>query len=279
MRRERRARALAAVLVGALGAAAFVVIRRFPADLPRFRVPTLALSVSRAARLDHASVRGAPAALEPALLRSVGSPESGAWGWGEASRAALRLKASFPCLKEARVERDWFRRELRFRVELRRPVALAARSGRPGGWLGEDGSLFSAPEGVYSEEGLPVVEFGRSGEQRHVPLAELLEAAGREGALPARLVRAEYRSPEHGWELLLSDGTRVLWGNLSWTGPKLARLRQVWSDAGARFAGGFLADFRYFEDGRILVRPAVAAAATPARWRGRAAGPPGYAGI
>ncbi|MDE2491316.1 MAG: hypothetical protein KGM24_10740, partial [Elusimicrobia bacterium] len=88
-------------------------------------------------------------------------------------------------------------------------------------------------------------------------LAEAWPQLTAPGALPAPLAEMLYRSPADGWEARLTDGTRVLWGGLNWTGQKLARLGEALADARAKApkARAFAADLRWFADGKVVLRP------------------------
>ncbi|MEQ1920025.1 MAG: cell division protein FtsQ/DivIB, partial [Elusimicrobiota bacterium] len=77
------------------------------------------------------------------------------------------------------------------------------------------------------------------------------------GSFPAPLTGMSYASPENGWEASLADGTKVLWGRLEWTREKLSRLSEAVADARAKEPGAFSADLRWFEDGKVLLKPAV----------------------
>ncbi|TPW19960.1 MAG: hypothetical protein FD126_2166, partial [Elusimicrobia bacterium] len=104
--------------------------------------------------------------------------------------------------------------------------------------------------------GLPRVELGAFPAGGDLGgLARLVLSAGSEGALPAKPLAYAYDARERGWTVTLEDGTTLAWGGLDWTEEKLRRLREVLADAAGRVPKGFTADLRYFEDGRILVRP------------------------
>ncbi len=85
-------------------------------------------------------------------------------------------------------------------------------------------------------------------------VSRLLEAARRPQALPSRLARLGFE-PGEGWTAVLADGTRLRWGRMRWTEEKLLRLREVLEDAVPRFGSELGLDLRYFEQGRIIVRP------------------------
>jgi len=189
---------------------------------------------------------------------ALGREDVRAWGLTEPYRFSRKLASLFPCLESVEVRRSWLDRSVEFRASLRKPVAAVSPRGREkeAAWLSESGVVFRAPEGAYPEEAaLPVVDLSRVPAPELPRLARFLEAVSREGALPSPLARFDMRSPEEGWEGVLQDGTRLLWGDLSWTEDKLKRLKEVAADAGRRFDSAYAVDLRYFGDGKILVSP------------------------
>ena len=249
----------AVVVVVVLGAAAYGVVRHFPFSQAADRVRGFSRNawdrmVPSGAPVETVSIEGAPAALRGPLLTVIRSSPVAQWGVLEPYRSVRRLKSGFPCLRDVWFTRNWFRRSVTFEVVLHRPVARVLRDGKSL-WLSETGALYTVSEGVYPEGSWPWVEVGASNDRDYVPLAQFVTAASKEGALPFGLARLAYRSSEDGWEARLSDGTTLLWGGLSWTDQKLARLREVFTDAGKRFGSGITVDLRYFEDGKILVHP------------------------
>ena len=249
---ERRARFLALGALAGLSALSFVVVRSFPRE--RLSAPDLAgmIPLPSAARIEHVDLEGAPPVLEPLLREALGEATGRAWGLKEPYLKAAQLEKDFACLKHVGVSRDWLGRALRFSVTLRVPAARALRSGVPAGWLSDEGVLFDAPEGSFPDAARPTVELGSGALKDLRALAQFVEAAA---LMPSRPSRVAYQSPEDGWEIQTEDGTRLLWGGLDWTEQKLNRLREVLADAGKRFGPGLVLDLRYFEDGRILVRP------------------------
>lgn len=216
VRGQRLRRAGLLLLLAGLGLAAFRVVKDVAAGLP-----------ARLASAAPAAVEGAP---EPLAAELSG------WLAAHPKAGADELKAAFPVL--AHVEE----RRSAWRVVLRRPLARTA----DGALLGEDGALFKPYPGLEA----PAVEaeVGKAGEEERRALAAFLAET------PVAVSRMRFVSAEEGWEARLSDGTRVLWGGLRFTREKAERLRQALDDARARQSGDFLADLRYFEDGRILLR-------------------------
>jgi cell division septal protein FtsQ len=202
-------------------------------------------------RVDAVDVSGAPPQL-------VGAIES--FLKGGLSVKAGEITARFPAVRQASVRRDWLKRRVVVNVVMRRALSRVTRAGQPAGWIDEDGMVFSAPDGIYSEAG-PAVEIGAAqadGRQLSALARALPSLASGEG-LPASVEAVRFRSSYDGWELVLRDGTSVLWGRMDWTPEKMRRLSEALADAKSRLAlkdgGSWTADLRYFEDGRVLLRP------------------------
>lgn len=251
--RRRRFQALAAggallLLAGAAG----LTLRHVAGSLPSF--PSLLGRLSP--RAGHVAVEGAPELLAGPMEAYFNEP-----GASLGSRLA-GFAARFPAVKSWDLRRDWSGRGARVAVVLRRAVARLSRGGRPAGFLDEDGEAFAAPEELYPEARISV-EAGDAPADRLKGLPALLAGLSRDADLPAPLARVGFRGSYEGWEVALGDGTVVLWGGLDWTREKLSRLREVLSDGRAE-AAPVLADLRFFEDGRVLLRP-LAAARVPAR--------------
>ena len=276
VRRQRlRFLAVAAALT-ALGAAATLTVRHMSRSLPS--VPNLFSRFRGSA--ETVEVKGASEMLAGPIAAYLREP-------GESFRArAARLTQRFPAVKTARVSDDWARRHALVEVTLRHAVGRVLRAGRPAGFLDEDGSVFDAPAALYPEAQL-IVEAGEAGAGQLQALPSALAVFSRDADLPAPVVRLSFRSVYEGWEVWLQDGTQILWGNLIWTREKIARLREVLVDARERdpatsvaadagrkeicpagacgsgigsSAGGqhWVADLRYFEDGRVLLKPLFA---------------------
>lgn len=169
---------------------------------------------------------------------------------------AAALKDGLPYLKSVSVRRDWFRRRARLELSIRSVVATALVRGRSAGFLSDDGVIFSAPEGLYSAPAVSVDAAGAGAADLKLAGA-IVRAAGAPDALPSPLQGLRWVSAQEGWEARLADGTAVLWGDGRWTTDKLSRLREVLADAKTQPStpAHFVADLRYFEDGRVLLRP------------------------
>lgn len=237
--KARRVRVAAAVLVvAALGGVAFVTVRKLAAE---FRLP---LSQSADA---VALVEG------PEPLRSLAQAAADSVP-GTAGDKAEALKRRFPALADVRVRRNWTERTATLTLVVRRPVAVATRGGKPSGFLGDDGAVFQAPPGAFTLSG-PSVELAGASAGELIALAREWPVLSASGSFPARLTEMSYASAEIGWVASLADGTEVLWGRLEWTREKLSRLSEAVADARSKEPGAFSADLRWFEDGKVLLKP------------------------
>jgi cell division septal protein FtsQ len=226
-----------------LGGGVILTMRHFRPSLPALSD----LKDSLAPSLSSVQVEGAPQVLGGRLQDFLEKSH------GSAEQRAQALAREFPCLRSVRVRRDWLKGSARFQVEGRRAVAVVPVKGRAAAYLDDEGVVFPAPEGIYS--GLAVsIEPGRAEQARLKELAGYLRSVSRPDVLPSPLRRMSFVSEQEGWEAILEDGTRVLWGELDWTEEKLSRLRDVLRDARTRFGGVLTADLRYFEDGKVLLR-------------------------
>ncbi len=238
--RARRVRAAAAfAVVAALGGVAAVTVRRLAAD---FRLPAVAMPAASA----EVVVEG------PEPLRALAQAAAEA-APGTAGEKAAALKARFPMISEVRVRRAWTEKAATLALTVRRAVAPATRGGRAAGFLGDDGTVFAAPEGAFVLSG-PTVEVAGAGAGELSALAREWPALTAAGAFPAPLASMTFRG-EDGWSARLEDGAEILWGRLEWTREKLERLSEAVADARAKEPGAFSADLRWFEDGKVLLKP------------------------
>ncbi|MBI4061391.1 MAG: cell division protein FtsQ [Elusimicrobia bacterium] len=239
--RIRRVRVLAVfAVIGVLGAVAFAAVRKLAAEFAAGR----------------SAPYGAVVVEAPEPLRTFAQAEADSLS-GTAGDKAEALKAKFPSVSEVRVRRNWTEKTATLTLVVRRAVAAATRSGKPAGFLGDDGTVFTAPKGAFVLAG-PSVEVAGAGAGELAALAREWPALTAAGAFPARLAAMTFLSREDGWEANLADGTKVQWGRLEWTREKLARLSEAVADARSRESGAFSADLRWFEDGKVLLRPVAA---------------------
>lgn len=241
--RARRVRIVAAFfVVAALGGVAFVTVRKLASDL---RLP-----LAGASRPDAVAIVEGP---EP--LRSLAQAEADATS-GTAGDKAEALKAKFPSIADVRVSRSWTEKKATLALVVRRPVAPATRRGKPAGFLADDGTVFTAPEGAFLLTG-PSVEVAGASAGELSALAREWPVLTAAGSFPAALTGMSYSPAGDGWEASLADGASVKWGRLEWTREKLSRLSEAVADARAKEPGAFSADLRWFEDGKVLLRPAA----------------------
>ena len=250
-RRDNAGRA--AILIGAAGLAAVLAAAR---PFERLRLPKVGWGpFARALAVDSVTVEGVPPELAADLASAAAEGVGPAWGPFEPDRRAKALVERYAWLEQVSAGRSWTGRAVRFLAVPRAAAAVVpVKAGTS--YLGEDGRLFAAPAAAVPTAGLPRVELGAfpaGGELKE--LSRLVLAAGADGALPAKPLVYAYDARERGWTVTLEDKTTLSWGTLEWTEEKLARLREVLADASGRVPSGFTADLRYFEDGRILVRP------------------------
>lgn len=255
--KARRGRRAAWAWVAGLAAAAGAGAVWGPGLLPRAKAAwERSVRLPRFASVERLQLAGAPEALRPEMEAVIGWRPGDRWGLWKAAAVQAELLERFPCLQEVRRARSWLDRSVRFEAVMRRPVAAVALDGKPAGYLDSAGVWFTAPKGLIRPEGLPLVELNRLPDEKDLgPLSRLLAAARRPGAMPQDFRRVSYDPDLGGWIASLEDGTRLLWGRLKWTDQKILRLREVLADARGRFAAAPTADLRYFEDGKILVRP------------------------
>lgn len=254
VRSQRRAQAAALLMTLALGGGAWWVVKNAPRREWKSSDLIGKLPIPDIFKVQTITIVGAPEQLAAAAHRLLDRPAGTVWGFRSPYAAARRAKAQLTSLRQVRVRRDWFKRDVRFELELHSPIAAVTRRGAPAGWLSDTGAVMTAPAGLFPEEARPVVELGSAPASDYFALAEFLKTATQEQMMPAPLSKVAYVSADDGWEMTLSDGTRIQWGNLNWTEHKLARLRQVAADAAARLGRGFVADLRYFDEGKVLVR-------------------------
>lgn len=243
--RARRAKLVgAAAAVALLGAVAVAAVKNAAVTLAKVRVAF----PSVAAAPDAAVVAGVG---EPMLALAQAAADSVA---GSAGEKAAEIARRFPCVADVGVRRPWGEKRSTLTLTLKSAVAPALRRGRAAGFLGADGSVFAAPEGVYVFSG-PSADVGDAPESDRRALAREWSALTADGAMPAPLAEMAWVSAEDGWEARLQDGTTVSWGRLDWTKEKLSRLAEALKDARAKAPGAFTADLRWFGDGKVLLKP------------------------
>lgn len=227
--------AIAAMLV--LGILAALTVRRFQPSLPTKE----SFGIWNASRT-VIELESAPADLEEPLRELL---SQGGNDFQARAQAVLRRYTFF---ESVTARRSWFKNKVTFSFKMHEAVG---RVGGGAGRLSRTGVVYEAPAGD-SGEALVGVDLAGAGEDSIRDLARYLSDLSKINSLPSPLARMSFVSAQEGWKAVFQDGTEVLWGHLSWTDEKLVRLREVLSDS--RNQGALVADLRYFEDGKILLR-------------------------
>lgn len=173
---------------------------------------------------------------------------------GTAGEKAAAIMRAYPCVSDVRIQRAWGEKTTTLIPVLRRAVTPVVRRGRPAGFLGDDGFIFTAPAGVYDWSGT-AVDIGDSSEDERRALAREWPKISAPGAMRSPLAEMSWVSADDGWQARFQDGTSVSWGRLDWTQEKISRLSEALDDARAKAPGAFNADLRWFSDGKVLLKP------------------------
>ena len=168
-------------------------------------------------------------------------------------RLRTEARATFPFLSDVRVRHSWTEKTATLTLVVRRAVAAATRHGKPAGFLGDDGTVFVAPEGAFILSG-PSIEVAGASEAELAALAREWPELSAVGAFVTPLMSMTYRSREDGWLARLDGGIVIQWGRLEWTREKLSRLSEAVADARLKEPGAYSADLRWFEDGKVLLK-------------------------
>lgn len=255
--RSQRLRQLGAIgTVGCLSLLAALTLRQFKHEGASWSW----IQSRLAARLQRIQVSGAPAPLSEDIAAYLDSSAAG----NALSAGPEELMRQFPCLKQARLSKNYFQKRVDVDVELRSAVAVAQVRGRPAGFLDTEGVVFAAPANLYPIQG-PSVDVSGAPETDLKALAQAVPIIAKPGAFESPLQAMSYVSAQDGWQVRLADGTSLMWGDLRFTREKITRLREILADARSQFGGTLNADMRYFEDGRVLLKPAPAGRALSVR--------------
>ena len=190
-------------------------------------------------------------------LRESAVDYLGTLGNISASAQAAALKDRFPWVKSVTVRRRWLRRQVSLDVALRLALAPATLKGKAAGFISDDGVVFSGSADAFHAAGAVVEAYGA--EARDLAGAvKILNVLSKPGATVSDLTGLRFLNAADGWEAKFADGTVAIWGDGRWPGQKVARLREVLADARGTQAApsaAYVADLRYFEDGKVLLRP------------------------
>jgi len=245
-----RRTAIAGMLM--LAAMAIAVVHRIPSETLSFN----GIKASVTPRIDEIQIDGVPDDIAQRLLAFLRSEN------GTIAQRARALRSRFDFLERVNTHHDWLAHRARFNVALRRPIAVAVRHGVAQGYLDVNGVVFSAPSDLYTLSS-PVVDVTGAADGDNKALALCLADIMHSPDLPAPLDHMRFVSALDGWQADFRDGTQVSWGSLEWTSEKLSRLHQALLDARSRLAVGVLAaDLRYFEDGKIILKPLTGVASS-----------------
>jgi hypothetical protein len=173
---------------------------------------------------------------------------------GSAAEKASAIKEKYPCISDISVHRSWGDPRATLTPVLRHAAVLALRHGKSVGYMDDEGVVFPAPLGLYSVSG-PSVDVGEADEAQRKELLRQWPALTAPTAFPSPLAMMAYVSSDVGWQAHLQDGTVVLWGHLNFTQEKIKRLGEALADARIRAPGTMAADLRWFEDGKVLLKP------------------------
>jgi hypothetical protein len=176
-------------------------------------------------------------------------PQNRFWLWFPGSGIWLgrRICRTYPSVRSVHLERYFEANQLNIHLEPRIPLVSWSGSG-----LDQDGVVFAITPGTW--KALPEASFLPTAGKRDVGrwLAGLSSIPE---LWPQVIVVRE--NPEETMELTLKTGTIVLWGPLG-SDPverKARTLTRVLDDAHKNMGGTAVADLRFFEQGRIIVRP------------------------
>lgn len=171
------------------------------------------------------------------------------WLWipGSAIRFEKRVLQKYPGVRGVRFERRYGANRIVVRLEPREPLVIWNGAG-----LDRDGVVFPVAPGTWAQ--LPQADF--SGTFSKAALGRWLAELAPASALWERVARVS--DDRRGQvQLTLKTGTLVLWGPPDPDGvPVKARtLARILDDAHEHLGGTALADLRFFDEGRIIVRP------------------------
>jgi cell division septal protein FtsQ len=166
-------------------------------------------------------------------------------GVGRGAREAIIRK--FPTVKDVRFDKDFNRNQVRVHLSPRKPLIQWNDRG-----MDEDGVIFSIAVGGWAH--LPKALFPPTGPQPRV--GAWLEALAQQKDLWNQ-VGAVGQDKMGNMFLDLKTGARIIWGG-SDAGAvplKSSLLGKALKDAHERLGGAAAADLRFFDEGRIIVRP------------------------
>jgi Cell division protein FtsQ len=171
------------------------------------------------------------------------------WFWfpGIGVRAESRLRHQFPAVRGVHFDRDFQTNRIIARVEPRTPFVRWRDEG-----MDKEGVVFPLGPGAWAQ--LPLVTI-----QTSIPTAAVSRFLNQVSRVPEfwSQVAAVHDDPRGNFLFDLRTGTQVVWGlpeNES-ASAKAGNLCRVLLDAHGHLGGAAVADLRFFDEGRIIVRP------------------------
>lgn len=171
------------------------------------------------------------------------------WLWlpGSTSGIQKRLITKYPVVQSIRVEKNFSSKRVVVRIEPRKPIVIWRGSG-----VDREGMVFPIVAGAWSQ--LP---------QAELSTAVSLPAMGRWLEKVSSIttlwsnVSNVFVDSHGGLVLIMKTGTKVIWGTLEGEGleNKARTLVRILDDAHQHFSGAATTDLRFFDEGRIIVRP------------------------
>ncbi|HVO33546.1 MAG TPA: hypothetical protein VMU17_06495 [Elusimicrobiota bacterium] len=176
-------------------------------------------------------------------------PANRFWLWfpGAAVQAERRIRGQFPGVASVDVQRDLAAKRIRIRLQARTPLVRWNESG-----IDAQGVAFPISADAWPQ--LPKVQLANA-----IPLNVLGPWLARLSRETAIWDQTALISTVGSGEILVQTrmGAVVNWGapDPAAVGPKASALRQVLDDAHQHLGGASTADLRFFEDGRIIMKP------------------------
>lgn len=166
-------------------------------------------------------------------------------GWEGYLRAHWRR--TYPAVRSVRLDRHFVENRVLVRLEARIPLVRCQSYGMDG-----DGVVF--PVGPARAATLRTANF--SGKDTSAELGHWIAALTHVPPLWDN-VAAIHQDQEGDLSLEMRSGTRVAWGPLDTVRAtqKAVALIRVLDDAHQRLGGAALADTRFFDEGRIIIKP------------------------
>ncbi len=169
------------------------------------------------------------------------------WIPGVGARVEARLKVRYSQIKEVQFQRLPAQNRIVVIIEPRKPIVRWNDSGMDG-----EGVIFAMPPGAWSQ--LP-----RANVTATIPKDLLGRWFAELGQIPEFWNEvAAIRDDRHGNIIFdLKTGAQVTWGGPDFRGSrtKASTLCSVLKDAHEHLGGMAAADLRFFDEGRIIVRP------------------------